>query len=51
MFATVEKLRAGALLVGADPSFNNSRGRLIALAERRESPRSTAIASSPWTAA
>jgi putative ABC transport system substrate-binding protein len=38
VFATVSKLQAGALLVGADPSFNSWRGRLIALAERHGVP-------------
>ena len=38
VFATVKKMLAGALLVGADPSFNNSRGRLIALAEQQGVP-------------
>ena len=33
-FAGMAQMRADALLIGADPSFNNRRERLIALAAR-----------------
>jgi putative ABC transport system substrate-binding protein len=37
-FATVTKSRAGALLVGSDPFFNNERDQVIALAARHTIP-------------
>jgi putative ABC transport system substrate-binding protein len=37
-FASLADLRAGALLVGADPSFNNRRDRIVALAARYAIP-------------
>jgi putative ABC transport system substrate-binding protein len=37
-FATVDQLRVAALLVGASPSFNAQRDRIVALAARRAIP-------------
>jgi putative tryptophan/tyrosine transport system substrate-binding protein len=37
-FATLPSLRAGALLVGSDPYFNNQRDQIIALAARYAIP-------------
>ncbi len=37
-FASLAKLRVGALLVGADPSFNNRRVHIVALAARYAIP-------------
>jgi putative ABC transport system substrate-binding protein len=37
-FASLAKLRAGALLISADPFFNNRRDRLVALASRYAVP-------------
>jgi putative tryptophan/tyrosine transport system substrate-binding protein len=37
-FTTVVQLRAGAMLVGADPFFNSQRDKIIALAERYAIP-------------
>jgi putative ABC transport system substrate-binding protein len=39
-FVTLSEVRAGALLVGADPSFTNLRGPLLALAARYAIPAS-----------
>ena len=37
-FATATQLRAGALLVGADPFLNSQRDKIIALAARHAIP-------------
>ena len=37
-FNAVTELRAGALLVGADPFFNSQRDHLVALATRNAIP-------------
>ena len=37
-FATVTRSRAGAVLVGSDPFFNNERDQVIALAARHAIP-------------
>jgi putative ABC transport system substrate-binding protein len=37
-FASLAKLRAGALLISADPFFNSRRDRLVALASRYAVP-------------
>jgi putative ABC transport system substrate-binding protein len=37
-FATVTESRAGALLIGSDPFFNNERDQVIALAARHAIP-------------
>jgi putative ABC transport system substrate-binding protein len=39
-FAALAELHAGALLVGADPYFNNRRGQIVALAARHAVPTS-----------
>jgi putative ABC transport system substrate-binding protein len=37
-FATVTESRAGAMLVGSDPFFNNERGQVVALVARHAIP-------------